>query len=94
MATVMSMKWHNITKQDYERVRKEANWEGDHPRGGKYHVAWFTPDGLCVLDVWDSHQDFEHFAQTRLMPAVQRLGIEGQPQVEFHEAHATFAPNP
>lgn len=26
------------------------------------------------------------------MPGVQEVGIEGQPQTEFHEAHFIFAP--
>ena len=30
----------------------------------------------------------------RLMPAVQKLKIPGQPKVDLFEAHATFAPNP
>ncbi len=94
MATVMSMHWPEVSKDDYERVRKEANWEGNHPAGGKYHVAWFTKEGLHVFDVWNTGKEFEEFAQSRLMPAIKKLGIAGQPQVQFHEAHAIFAPNP
>jgi hypothetical protein len=27
----MSMQWTDITREDYNRVRKEANWEGSPP---------------------------------------------------------------
>ena len=94
MATVMKMFWAGLTKKNYEDVRRETNFEGDAPRGGKYHVAWVTADGLHVLDVWESQGAFETFVQTRLMPTVKKLGIPGEPKVEFHEAQNTFAPNP
>jgi hypothetical protein len=61
--------------------------------GAKFHTAWFGPDGLHVLDLWDTGQQFQRFTETRLMPAVQKIGIKGQPKVELTEAHAVFAPN-
>jgi hypothetical protein len=45
-----------------------------------------------VTDVWESPEDFQRFVQTRLMPGVQQLGIQGEPKVELHPAHALFAP--
>lgn len=67
---------------------------GDHvPKGAKFHVAWFAKDGMHVLDIWESQADFEKFVNDRLMPAVKRLGIQGQPKVEIEAAHAIFAPD-
>ena len=94
MATVMLMHWPEATKENYEEVRREVKWETDVPQGAKFHVSWFANDGLHVVDVWDKQSDFENFVQTRLAPATQRIGIQGQPNVTFSEAHAIFAPNP
>jgi heme-degrading monooxygenase HmoA len=94
MAIVMQMSWPEVTKEQYEKVRKEANWEGDVPRGAKLHVAYFAKDGFHVLDLWNSAQDFNAFVETRLMAAVQKAGIKTEPKVEISEAHAIFAPNP
>jgi hypothetical protein len=94
MATVMLMHWPEVTKEQYEAVRREVNWEGEVPQGAKFHVAWFGDDGFRVLDVWDSRPQFEAFVQQRLMPGVQRVGVDGQPRIEFGESIATFAPNP
>ena len=93
MATVMIMHWPEVTVDQYEQARREVRWEEDTPRGAKFHVAWFAGDGLHVLDIWDSREDFERFIAERLNPAVERIGIQGQPNVEFAEAHAIFAPN-
>jgi len=48
---------------------------------------------LHVLDIWESQSDFERLVNDWLMPAVQRIGIKGQPITEFSPAHAIFAPN-
>jgi hypothetical protein len=93
MATVMTMHWPEITKTQYEQARKEIAWEKNVPKGANFHVSWFADDGLHVLDVWDSQADFERFARERLMPGLQRMGINGQPKTQFNPAHAVFAPN-
>ena len=93
MATVMIMRWPEVSKAEYEQARREVNWEGQVPKGAKFHVAWFAADGFHVVDVWESQADFERFVHDRLMPAVKRIGIKGQPITEFAPAHAIFAPN-
>ena len=93
MATVMLMHWPEVSLDQYEQARKEINWEGNVPKGAKFHVAWMAKDGFHVLDLWESREDFEKFVQERLMPGVQKIGIKGEPKVEFEEAQAIFAPN-
>lgn len=93
MATVMLMHWPEVSREQYEQARREIDWEGDTPQGAKFHVAWFGADGFHVLDLWESAEDFQRFTEQRLMPGVQKIGIQGQPRVEFAEAHAVFAPN-
>ena len=93
MATVMSMYWPEVSLDQYQQARKEVNWEGDTPQGAKFHVSWMGKDGFHVLDLWESGEDFQRFVDQRLMPAVQKIGIKGQPQVELAEAVSVFAPN-
>jgi len=93
MATVMLMHWPEVTKELYEAARKEVNWENDRAQGGKFHVSWFAKDGMHVLDLWDSPQDFQRFVETRLAPVTAKLGITTQPRVELADSHAIFAPD-
>jgi hypothetical protein len=93
MATVMLMHWPEVTKEKYEEVRRDVNWEGEPPAGAKFHTAWIAADGFHVLDLWDSPADFENFVQKRLMPSVQKVGVDGQPKVEIFESLSVFAPN-
>ena len=46
------------------------------PDGRLYHVAWSTPDGWCVLDVWESEEKLGQFAEA-LVPII--LGIGATP---------------
>jgi hypothetical protein len=93
MATVMNMRWPEVRKAQYEEARRQVAWETNVPKGAKFHVAWFASYGLHVLDLWESQADFDQFVNDRLMPAVHRIGIQGQPKVEFAQAHAIFAPD-
>jgi len=89
----MLMTWPEATKEQYQQARKEINWEGDTPHGAKFHVSWMGQDGLHVLDLWETKEDFEKFVNDRLMPGVQKIGIQGQPKVEFVDPLSVFAPN-
>jgi hypothetical protein len=94
MAIIMNMYWPEVSEAQYQEARKLVNWEGDNPPGGKFHTAWMAADGFHVLDLWESAEQFEAFVQTRLMPAVQQIGIERQPRVQMETPLSIFAPNP
>jgi hypothetical protein len=93
MATVMLMHWPEVTKEQYEEVRRTVKWEENPPDGAKFHTAWMAGDGFHVLDLWDSQQHFEKFLQNRLAAGVAAAGVTGQPKVEFAETLSVFAPN-
>jgi len=44
------------------------------PQGLITHIALKLPEGgLRYIDVWDSEEDFEHFAEDRLHPVIHPL---------------------
>jgi hypothetical protein len=92
MPIMMVMEWPGVTAQKYDEVRSTVNWEGDVPTGAKYHVASFPASGARITDVWDSAEDFQRFVDERLMPGVQKVGVEGEPTIEIFPTHAIFAP--
>jgi hypothetical protein len=92
MATAMLMYWPGVTTEHYEAARAEVGWEHAVPDGAICHIAGFDEGGLRVLDIWDSAEQFQRFAEERLMPVTSKLGIEGEPEIRFYEVHATFNP--
>jgi hypothetical protein len=92
MPIVMNMRWDGVTPEQYEQAREQVGWEQRAPEGGLIHIASFTADGLRVTDVWESAADFNRFAENRLMPVVQEIGIAGQPDVTISEIQAVWNP--
>jgi hypothetical protein len=89
----MNMKWNGVTPDQYEKLRKVVNWEGNNPKGSVFHVASFSKKGIRVTDIWESEADLNNFVQKRLMPGVKEVGIQGEPQIKVFPLHAIFVPD-
>ena len=46
-----------------------------------------TDDGIRVTDVWETQEDFEKFAEEKIGPVMQAVGVEGEPQVTYFDVH-------
>ena len=92
MAVAMFMEWSGVTAEQYDETRRRVGWEENVPDGALFHIATFDDAGAHVVDLWERPEDFERFAQDRLMPVIRELGIAGEPTVVFRAAHAVFAP--
>jgi hypothetical protein len=70
------------TKEQYDTVIRRLEEAGaGAPPGRLYHVAGQGENAWRVVDVWDSPESFERFAQT-LIPITQQAGIPPfQPEV-------------
>src|SRR4051812_38440287 len=90
MAIVMQMKWDGVTPEQYNQVQAEVKWEVEAPDGGLCHVAWFEDGALRVIDAWSSAEQFQAFADNRLMPGVAKVGIQGEPQIVIQPAHRVY----
>jgi hypothetical protein len=77
---------NNITKQIYEKLRREVNWEHQHPPGLIFHAAAFDEFGnnIHVTNIWETLKDLNDFVSKKLMPIMQDNKIP-IPDVEiFH----------
>jgi hypothetical protein len=92
MAIVMSMEWPGVTAAQYDELKRITNFENDWPDGGMFHVAALDGDTLRVTDVWESAEKFQAFADSKLMPCVQQMGITSQPNISILPAHNVFNP--
>lgn len=77
----------DFNKSQYESLRKEVNWEKQHPHGGIFHAAGFDEFGdIHVADVWESAEAMNTFVERRLGPALQKLKISA-PEVTIYPIH-------
>src|SRR4051794_22427181 len=68
-------------------VESPADWPVD---GLLAHVAGQGATGFRVVDVWESGEAFQRFGEA-LMPILQELGVEGEPDVYPAHTFVCFA---
>jgi hypothetical protein len=83
---------NNVTKQMYETLRKEVDWEHNHPAGVILHAAGFDESGnnVRVADIWESEEQLNNFVSNRLMPVMQKGGVP-TPKVEIFQINDVSA---
>lgn len=83
--------FEGVTQEQYEEsVRKLAGKDrmespADWPVGGLLaHIPGQGPRGFRVVDVWESREALDAFAE-HLMPILREIGVQGEP--EIYPAH-------
>jgi hypothetical protein len=93
MARCVIMQFPGMDTRKYEAVMEKlglndvnAHW----PKGIWSHVAGSTSEGLCVVDVWESQQDFDAFMSSRLKPAFDAVGGLPAPRVTSFQVYNNY----
>ena len=89
---VVLVEWAGLSKEIYEELRKQVNWEGDIPKGMVAHLATFDKNGLRSAGVWESEEDFNNFIQNRIIPAAGKQ-VDTKPNIEIFPLHTLFVPS-
>ena len=83
MAFVITFTPAGMTAVKYDECIRQLSAAGaGAPKGRSYHVCFGNPEGVHVVDIWDSMEEFAVFGQS-LVPILQSLGVDqGQPDVQ------------
>ena len=72
---------------EYDAIQRELESRGKlYDERRISHVSFDRNGTWCVVDVWDSAESFNDFAQNHLMPVMTKLGIN-PPQPTMLPAH-------
>lgn len=74
------------TTEQYDRVLERMGLQGQLPAGAIFHAAGEGPEGLRVVDVWESDEAFQRFAEEQIGPHSQAEGI-AEPKITRIEEH-------
>ncbi|MDX6476702.1 MAG: hypothetical protein QOH95_2213 [Gaiellaceae bacterium] len=78
----------NVTSEQYDAVREKLNVSDNPPEGSILHIAGPGPGGgWRVIEVWESKEAAEKFAQERLKPLFDELGMGERPAPEVWQVH-------
>ena len=73
----------DLTPDEYDRIIKELDARGHGTIDGRIsHLAWSTPEGWRVVDVWESEEKLGRFAEI-LMPLMADLGVSVPPPAVY-----------
>jgi hypothetical protein len=83
------LKFSGVGTDKYDAVRAELGWDGEQgmPPGLLAHAVGKTDDGFCVIEWWDSEDDWNSSA---LQPAFGKIGGIPQPDVTRLAVHKNF----
>jgi hypothetical protein len=69
----------DMTSEQYNQVLQKLEAAGQAaPKGRQQHFAFGNDASLVVVDVWESFEDFDAFADY-LAPILQELSIDTEP---------------
>ena len=77
----------NVSKQQYDSIRKTLTDAGEWPAdGAELHVCFGPEDDVRVSEIWESKEKFEAFGET-LQPRLEEGGIQLSGEPEFFDVH-------
>jgi hypothetical protein len=65
-----------MTPEQGDAVMRELGLSDRPAPGQVFHVEGPIDGGVRVVDVWESEEVFGQYVQERLMPALERVGIQ------------------
>jgi hypothetical protein len=87
MAILAIFTGEGFTKQMYEELRKEVDWEHNRPRGVILHAASFDNSGnIRAADIWESEQDLNNYVNSTLKPVMEKINAP-MPKGEIFPIH-------
>ncbi|MEV5054322.1 hypothetical protein [Arthrobacter sp. LAR12-1-1.1] len=94
MAVAVILEFDGTTLEQYDEINRLMGLTpgGPGPVGSISHWATMTDKGLQVTDVWESREQFDAFAQEKIMPLSRQAGFAGPPKLTFHDVHNYYTP--
>ena len=77
------------TLEQYDQILVKMGFTagGRHLPGCLFHWVSKTDDGLRVIDVWESREQFDRFAEEQIGPFSQEVGFPNPPKTTFYDDH-------
>ncbi len=89
MAVAFEMRFEGATLEQYDRVMELMGLTDGttKPDGAIFHWVAQTDEGIVVVDVWETDEQFNRFAEEQIGPHTQQVGIPAPPAIERYAVH-------
>lgn len=94
MAVAIEMIFDGATVEQYDQICQKMGLTpgGPGPEGAISHFCTATDSGLRIVDVWETREQFDTFAQEQIGPFSAEAGITAPPAMSFYDVHNYFTP--
>ena len=89
MAVAVEMNFRGATLDQYDQVIEKMSLTpgGSGPPGAISHWVAKTDDGIRVVDVWETREVFDRFAEEQIGPYTREAGFTEEPDMRFYDVH-------
>lgn len=89
MAIGVQQDFPGATLAQYDQVIEKMGFRPGGPGapGGLFHWVTKTDNGIRVVDVWESREQFEKFGAEKVGPITAQVGVPAPPKITFFEVH-------
>jgi len=89
MPVAVEMNFSGATIDQYDQILEKMGLTpgGSVPPGAISHWVAKTDGGMRVVDVWETREQYERFAQEQIGPYSKEVGLEGVPETRFYDVH-------
>jgi len=93
VAVAVQLDFPGVTLEQYDQAIERMGMlrGGPASRGELFHWVAKTDDGIRVIDVWESREAYEKFAEMTMIPVAPEVGVFDRPKVQFFEVHNYLA---
>jgi hypothetical protein len=90
MPVAVVMDFKDATLDHYDQILEKMGLTpgGAGPPGALFHWVATSNDGMRVVDVWETREQFERFAGEQIGPYSEEVGIPNPPDINFYDVHS------
>ena len=89
VAVAVILDFEGATLSQYGQViEKMGLTPGGETPQALFHWVAETDTGVRVVDVWETRERFQQFADEQIGPHTEEVGMANPPTIAFHEVHS------
>ena len=73
MAVGIIMEFDGFSPDTYEAVREKIDWPASMPEGISFHVAGPTGDGMRIVEIWNSREQYDRWMEETIQAALEEV---------------------
>ncbi len=93
MAVAVQLDFRGASLEQYDEINERIGLLPGGPASPEeiFHWVTKTETGFRVIDVWETREAFERFAQEKLNPIYEEVHIPHPPQIQFFDVYNYLA---